>query len=86
MAEIFQHQVHPWTVGDLRAALDTLQVDDALPLQIVVAGAPGDFDGYQLRVVIAAEQDVVRSTDDSAGSSEALLLLADYPSDSGKSR
>lgn len=49
--ELFDHKVTPWTVGELRAAMNGLP--DGLPISVLVAEEPGG-DVVDEQVVISA--------------------------------
>lgn len=50
--EEFDHQVTPWTVGQLRAALEGLP--DDLPVSVITAEEPGSDQAGDEQVVISA--------------------------------
>jgi hypothetical protein len=53
MADTYEHAPDVWTAGRLREAIKDLP-DDAV-IHIGVASDPGDFDGYQDRVLVDYE-------------------------------
>jgi hypothetical protein len=50
--ELFDHEVTPWTVGQLRAALAGLP--DDLPVSVITAEEPGSYLAGDEQVVISA--------------------------------
>ncbi|MEU8432802.1 DUF6225 family protein [Streptomyces sp. NPDC029216] len=53
MADTFDHTPAVWTAGQLRSVL--ADVPDDTPINIGVAGTPGDFDEYDEFVLVGAE-------------------------------
>ncbi|MFF8646418.1 DUF6225 family protein [Streptomyces sp. NPDC015345] len=65
-----------WTVGELRAALT--DVEDDLPLQVLITDKSGTGDGFQVGRIVSIELDAAQESSGKITQDEALLILADY--------
>ena len=72
--ELFTHEVEPWTVGDLRKAIEG--VPDSLPLRAFIGGEPGGDVTYERVVHYAAPWNEVNG---GAENPDCFTIECDFP-------
>lgn len=75
--KLFHHEVTPWTVGQLRKALEGLP--DDLPLEVMCAGEPGGMTGLE-QVLVDVGFGHGTYSDGTEFLGRELQLSCDFPS------